>query len=127
MSSERVLRPHHGLCLGFFEGKGYSGEFSRNMASVLSQLTPDTPIRLAEGHDAVCARCPNRFTPCPNAGDYDRRVLDLCGLEAGQTLTWGAFREAVVSCILAPGKLSAVCGDCQWADICREKDRSTTY
>ena len=127
MSSERVLRPHHGLCLGFFEGKGYSGEFSRNMASVLSQLTPDTSIRLAEGHDAVCACCPNRFTPCPNAGDYDRRVLDLCGLEAGQTLTWGAFREAVVSRILAPGKLSAVCGDCQWADICREKDRSTTY
>ena len=82
MSSEQALRPHHGLCLGFFEGKGYSGEFSRNMASVLSELTPDSPIRLAEGHDVLCAHCPNRFAPCPNAGDYDRRVLELCGLEA---------------------------------------------
>ena len=113
--------------MGFFEGKGYSGDFSRNMASVLSDLTPDTPIRLAEGHDDLCAHCPNRFGSCPNAGDYDRQVLELCGLEAGQALTWGAFREAVVARILAPGKLSAVCGDCQWAEICLEKDRTTKY
>ena len=127
MSNEWALRPHHGLCLGFIEGKGYSGEFSRNMAAVLSELTQDTPIRLTDGNDTLCACCPNRFAPCPDAGDYDRRVLELCGLEPGQALTWGDFREAVVSRILAPGKLSAVCGDCRWAELCREKDRNATY
>ena len=120
MSNEVSLRPHHGLCLGFFEGKGYSDGFSRNMASVLASLTPDTPVRLAEGHDAICACCPNRFTPCPNAPDYDRRVLELCGLEVGQALTWGNFRETVVSRVLTPGKLSAVCGNCRWAALCQE-------
>ena len=127
MSNERDLRPHHGLCLGFFEGKGYSGEFSQNMASMLADLTPDSPIRLADGHDTLCAHCPNRFAPCPNAADYDRRVLELCGLKPGQALTWGAFRSAVVRCVLAPGKLSAVCGNCQWAEICRKKDQNTAY
>ena len=127
MSSEVALRPHHGLCLGFFEGKGYSGEFSRNMASVLAELTPGTPIRLAAGHDVLCARCPNRSTLCPDAGDYDRRVLELCGLKTGQALTWGAFREAVITRILVPGKLTNVCGDCQWAEICREKDEYAVY
>lgn len=121
MSSEVSLRPHHGLCLGFFEGKGYSGEFSRNMAAVLASLTPETPVRLVEGHDAVCACCPNRFSPCPNAPDYDRRVLELCGLEPGQALTWGAFREAVHSQILLPGRLSAVCSSCRWAALCQGK------
>ena len=122
MSSEVSLRPHHGLCLGFFEGKGYSSDFSRNMASVLASLTPDTPVRLAEGHDVICACCPNRFTPCPDALDYDRRVLALCRLEPGQCLTWGAFREAVRTRILVPGKLSAVCGSCRWAALCQGKN-----
>ena len=121
MSSEISLRPHHGLCLGFFEGKGYSGAFSRNMASVLTSLTPYTPVRLVDGHDGICAQCPNRFTPCSNAPEYDRRVLEFCGLESGQALTWGDFRNAIVSRILEPGRLSDVCGNCRWAALCLKK------
>ena len=121
MSGETALRPHHGLCLGFFEGRGYSGEFSRNMSSVLTSLTPDSPIRLAEGHDVLCARCPERTTPCRRAAVYDRRVLSLCGLRAGQLLSWEQFRQAIQSQILSPGRLASVCGDCRWAEICLKK------
>lgn len=121
MSSEIALRPHHGLCLNFFRGQGYSGEFCRSMAAVLASLTPETAVRPVEGHDVLCAHCPNRCAPCPNAADYDRRVLALCGLTAGQALTWGAFQAAIRENILVPGRLSAVCGSCQWAPLCQEQ------
>ena len=115
------MRPHHGLCLGFFEGRGYSGEFSRNMAAVLASLTPESPVRLTAGHDVLCGSCPNRTEACENAGAYDRRVLALCGLETGQAMTWGELRQAVRSRILLPGRLSQVCGGCRWAELCRGK------
>ena len=121
MSSEISLRPHHGLCLGFFEGRGYSGAFSRNMAAVLASLTARSPIRLTSGHDVLCGSCPNRTKACENAGAYDRRVLALCGLTAGQSLTWGELRQAVQTGILAADRLSQVCGGCPWADICQRK------
>ena len=28
------IRPHHGMCLYFFEGKGYSEGFTKHMAEV---------------------------------------------------------------------------------------------
>ena len=53
------IRPHHGLCSLFFEGKGYSGGFVRHMADVLAQLGQNPVIRLAEGADELCGCCPN--------------------------------------------------------------------
>ena len=32
------LRAHHGLCLRFFQGKGYSGAFVENMAQKKAML-----------------------------------------------------------------------------------------
>ncbi len=118
MSSELILRPHHILCLGFFQGKGYNEAFTQNMDKVLASLTPGTPLRLTMGHDVLCAACPRRREGCPNAAVYDQRVLALCGLEAGVRLPWGRLRRAVEECILAPGRLAQVCGDCRWAALC---------
>lgn len=123
MSNKLLLRPHYALCLGFFRGRGYNGAFTRNMAAVLSSLTPDVPVRLADGHDVLCASCPNRTGDCPNAALYDRRVLDLCGMTAGQDLSWGRLRRAVTENILVSGRLSEVCGDCRWAELCGEMER----
>lgn len=115
------LRPHHGLCLGFFEGYGYSDGFSQSMAVVLGGLKPETKVQLARGLDCICANCPNQNTGCPNAAVYDARVLELCGLQSGETLTWAAFRRRVSECILAPGRLREVCGNCKWFSICGKK------
>ena len=32
------LRPHHGMCLAYFEGKGYSDDFTENMQHMLELL-----------------------------------------------------------------------------------------
>lgn len=33
-----MLRPHHGMCLAYFEGKGYSEGFTAHMQSMLERL-----------------------------------------------------------------------------------------
>lgn len=38
------LRAHHGMCLLFFEGKGYSEGFTAHMQTVLDYLKEDTPV-----------------------------------------------------------------------------------
>lgn len=35
------IRAHHGMCFSFFQGKGYSGEFTENMHPVRQQPPGD--------------------------------------------------------------------------------------
>ena len=45
---EYKIRPHHGLCIAFFEGKGYSPEFVRHMEQTIANLKQAT-IQLVQG------------------------------------------------------------------------------
>lgn len=117
------LRPHHGLCIAFFEGKGYSAAFAENMKRVIAALEANDPeITLTDRTDVICAACPNdRGGVCESAekvGRYDAAVLRLTGYACGDTLRWSAFRALVDGRILSPGLLGEVCGDCQWYGIC---------
>lgn len=128
MSSYK-LRPHHGLCTAFFEGKGYSGDFVRNMADVIEMLETDDPeIILTVGEDIICANCPNNRTHiCESSAKvarYDNAVLEMCGLSAGDIVRRSDFRDTVFRRIISAGRLSEVCGDCQWFYICGEKSYS---
>ncbi len=123
MSNEPVkLRPHHGMCLAYFVGYGYSEDFSSHMGRFLAGARPDMPVRLAVDTDAVCAGCPNNLDgvcekPEKVAG-YDRAVLELCGLEEGVELPFGHFAALVQECVLEPGLRRDICGGCQWDVIC---------
>ena len=116
------LRPHHGLCIHFFEGRGYSAEFTDNMTAVIQKLNASSPIQLAAGEDSICACCPNSAEHACVYSDkvmrYDRTVLDFCGLETGQTLSWDQFQQKVQDRIIRRGRIRAVCGDCKWGVIC---------
>ena len=70
------LRPHHGLCIYYFRGSGYSEEFTEHMKEVIRSLKDNPRIILTVGEDEVCSSCPNR-TPrgCSErqkADSYDR-------------------------------------------------------
>lgn len=125
MSSEPVtLRPHHGMCMAYFAGRGYSDGFSRNMARLLSEeLTPERPVRLEVGTDQVCAACPRsaggRCDKPELVAAYDRAVLELCGLTEGATLPFGAFTALVQERILDRDLRRFICGGCQWDGLCR--------
>lgn len=117
------LRFHHGMCLAFFEGKGYSDSFSAGMAQVRDALCPQTMVRLCCGPDAICARCPNLQGDACRCGAkvrrYDAAVRTRCGLAEGQLMPWGAFQSLVWTRILAAGERERICGDCEWNELCR--------
>jgi hypothetical protein len=115
------LRPHHLLCLPHFAGKGYSGSFTKNMTytAALLQREPETPVTLCTEADSLCACCPNRrgkACESEKPARYDRAVLQVCGLQAGQTLPWCALQKKAAP--LLHGELEKICGDCQWHSLC---------
>ena len=115
------IRAHHGMCLTFFQGKGYSGDFVENMGAMKKILEQNPLIRLVEGYDDVCAACPNKLaeTCAEKASRYDREVLRRCGLSVGERLPYREFSRKVIETILRPGVRAEICGDCQWSSLCR--------
>lgn len=120
------LRPHHGLCIAFFEGKGYSPEFVRHMIERIAYLHAyDPEIRLVLHTDEICQACPhNQNHICESNQkvlDYDRQILTLCGLRENQCLHWTDLQELVFLHILKKTRLKEVCQSCQWLEICLSK------
>lgn len=57
---EIKLRAHHGMCLAFFEGKGYSAGFTAHMAWILEYLEQENPtVTVVAEADCICGGCPN--------------------------------------------------------------------
>lgn len=117
------LRPHHGLCMAFFQGKGYSGGFTAALAARLKELQEtDRPVVLTVGTDAVCAPCPHnaggRCDAAEKVAAYDRSVLERCGLAEGQVCAFSRFTRLVQERIIAPGLRREICGGCQWDGLC---------
>ena len=83
------LRPHHGMCLAYFKGEGYSNGFTAHMAEMLKIFLEGKKIRLHVDTDEICSACPNNLGGHCETGDkvaeYDNAVLEKCGLKAGQT------------------------------------------
>ena len=108
MSSEPVkLRPHHGMCLAYFVGCGYSEDFSSHMGRFLARATPDMPVRLSVETDAICAGCPNNLDGVCEKPE-----------EEGAELSFGQFTALVQERVLEPGLRREICGGCQWSGIC---------
>lgn len=117
-----ALRPHHGLCMAYFVGEGYSDAFSRHMGEVLAALLAGGTVRLHSGVDQVCGACPERRGALcrkpEQVARYDRLVLQLCGLREGAVLPFSAFTALVQERIIAPGLRESICGGCQWDRLC---------
>jgi hypothetical protein len=115
-------RPHHFLCSLGFEGKGYSPEFTANMAAiVMGRLRAPqgdaTVIEVTGGFDDICAPCPrNAGHACTHQPKIDR--LDAAhsaalSLAPGDRITWGQAKARVRAAV-PPGSLKALCAGCEW-------------
>lgn len=122
------IRPHHGLCLQHFTGKGYSPQFVENMTEIQNQLkvNPDQVIYLSGTTDVLCEACPHNLGGVCETGQkvarYDERCLHYCGLKNGQTVTWREFQNIITEAILNKGRLREICSDCSWSGICSNMD-----
>lgn len=118
------LRPHHGLCICHFIGKGYSDGFTRNMNDIAGRLERQkgTLIYLSSDLDVICAACPHgRQTECDcqeKVVRYDKMCLEISGFKEGSIVKWSEYHSALMRTILFPKKLAVVCGDCKWQTIC---------
>lgn len=85
------IRAHHGLCIGFFEGKGYSDDFTSNMSKMISLLEENPNVRIIDNTDEICKACPHDCCGvCASAekvSRYDNAVLELCGIESGTEIS----------------------------------------
>lgn len=117
------------MCIPFFTGHGYSGEFVEQLSAIRDALNqnPAQPVLLCDGTDCVCAACPeNLCGVCKSAkkvAAYDRKCLQACGLNFGAVLPWDRFRDLVrQNILLRPTIREKICCDCLWNSICQQQD-----
>ncbi len=112
------LRPHHALCIQFFEGKGYSDEFTCHMKEIVYMMKQDAEIEITFGKDDICAECPNLIndlcTEQEKVCRYDKKVMEFCNFYEGQILSASVFLGIAKRDIINKGKIKEVCGDCAW-------------
>ncbi len=111
-----------GKCLEYnYVGHGYSREFEINMAKIKAALDGGGAFTLVTGRDDVCAACPfDHGGVCETeekVARYDNRVIDMLGLKPGETYRYTGLSDAVREKIFDGGKLSDVCGDCEWHEL----------
>lgn len=117
------LRAHHGMCLAFFIGKGYSSSFVENMWEKKLFLEENNPlVEIVCEADHICDACPNNHqgtcSSLEKVNIYDQSVLKLCGLNTHSILSWQEFSSLVKEKILDANKRESICADCSWNSIC---------
>lgn len=116
------LRAHHGMCISFFKGEGYSNEFTKHMAQIVQNLSNNPLICISDATDILCQKCPhNQNGICETAdkvASYDKQLLAECDLKPGMILPFSDFQSTVYNRIIRTGKREQICGDCEWTSIC---------
>ncbi|MBD5143189.1 MAG: DUF1284 domain-containing protein [Oscillospiraceae bacterium] len=120
------LRPHHGLCIAFFEGRGYDDNFTQHMKKMISILQEQNPkIQLVSESDIICSHCPHQKNKLCDSDckvqRYDKAVLKVCNLQENQVLHWSEFCEIIYKKILSSKPIYEICVNCQWLAICQKK------
>jgi hypothetical protein len=118
-----ALRGHHLICLHFFNGEGYSQEFTGNLEDTL-QKTEHSPVEICQGADEVCVKCPYlKDSTChfeKNAEDdiraMDGKALELLKLSLGCKADWKDIRNAIPGIFIE--WYVSYCKDCDWITAC---------
>lgn len=117
------IRAHHGMCLAYYCGEGYSNDFTAHMWQMKRLLEKNPIIMLEIRTDDVCEGCPNNkegiCTSDNRAGEYDRQVLSRLGLHEGDIMRWLEFALLVDRQIIQTGARAEICGECQWHHLCQ--------
>lgn len=128
MSLPVKLRAHHLLCLQGFQGKGYDGDFTQNLALIAARFKNESDLmfELIDGADDICAPCPHRDgVNCAKDATADARMrhsdgktmerLGLAPNYRASAKTLATYANAVIT---TRKDAQAVCGACPWQRDC---------
>ena len=126
----KILRPHHGMCFQFYEGKGYSEDFTDHMGRLIREMeeNPSQLITLKVETDIVCKNCPNNESGVCSTQEkvrkYDNGVLQACNIKDGDEMPYEQFISTVKTKVIDTGLRNEICGDCGWNYICEKSNRA---
>lgn len=116
------IRAHHGMCLAFFQGNGYSDKFTEHMSHIKALLSDNPLVTIVNDTDDICLACPhNQAGICDSeekVRQYDTQVLTHCGIAPGCCMRWQDFTDLVEQHILKTNRRSEICSDCIWDNLC---------
>lgn len=124
MANALRLRPHHLLCIQFFEGKGYDERFIANMRRIIDRMENDASLRifLTARCDDICAACPYKVD---DACEYQESVMRkdasaarFLGLRIEADAPAKELMERAAERIGGLSDIQEVCGECSMSPIC---------
>ena len=122
MEYQYKIRPHHGMCIAYFQGKGYNNEFTAHMSEMIHKLEKNPMVCITTQTDAICLKCPHNIQGIcvtdSKVVEYDKQVRQRCNWIDGIILPYMDFKKSIYEKILLPGRRTEICGDCQWSGIC---------
>jgi len=129
MRAEQILalRPHHALCLLLFCAEGHSARYAGKMRALIGQIERGeiTGIRMIAALDEICGYCPhNENGLCAKEDEVlrsDARILALCGLTVGESISWAELKQRLVETIITQNALAHVCDGCTYLKRCEGK------
>lgn len=121
------FRGHHLVCLHFFEGKGYSEEFVRNLKDLMGRARKGEEIEVVQGADDVCRSCPHLVeNQCMHEDGTDAEIrkldniaIDYLGVAVGKRVLWREIENKVSSA--SKEWFSVFCTGCYWEKVCADR------
>jgi len=114
------LRPHHLLCLLFYEGKGYDEAFVKNMDLIIAHLQQHQTVQilLTDGADSICSCCPNQMKneQCSSnqkVKRLDKEVIHTFALKTGEYYNYHHITN-VIHQALNEDNFKKICSECEW-------------
>ncbi|MCH5163461.1 MAG: DUF1284 domain-containing protein [Clostridiales bacterium] len=118
------LRAHHGMCLRYFVGKGYSNDFVKNMLNIKEELKTNPRVLITASPDVICKFCPGNVGGICDSQDkvdfYDKAVLSMCNISDGTVMQYLDFENLVHKNILSQGRRKEICRGCEWDELCND-------
>lgn len=121
------LRAHHGLCIQFFQGKGYNKAFVENMTRTVHSLKKESLIKIIDSCDILCEYCPhNKNGECEQNDKVhfiDLQTLKNADLLSGTICTWKEYTDRILK-IISSDKRKYICKGCEWSAVCRQAEKN---
>lgn len=124
------LRPHHLLCMLTHIGKGYSPDFTANMAVILKRIAAGEMVEIVDGPDDICAPLctglAGRLAHChrKSIAERDRAAADDVGrllsiaVRPGTRLTLDTAMIQDLRTAFAQKRIRSACEGCEWSPLC---------